>query len=93
MTDTSTSAEWTTERVIEIIRVLAREEELPSRLETAPISGDDTAETLGLDSIGAFVLIDRLETDTGANLPDDFLSLEDSVSVIAERLRAALSEA
>ncbi len=77
---------WTVERVIGVIRTLAAEDELPPRLETATISGEDTAETLGLDSIGAFSLVDRLEAEIGVPLPDDFLGLGDSVSAIAERL-------
>lgn len=79
-------ANWTVERVIGVIRVLAAEDEVPNRLETATITGDDTAETLGLDSIGAFSLVDRLESEIGVPLPDDFLGLGDSVSTIAERL-------
>lgn len=85
--DAHTNREWTAERVIEIIRTLAAEDELPGRLHTAPISGEDTAETLGLDSIGAFSLIDRLETESGTVLPDDFLALGDSIATIAERLQ------
>lgn len=79
--------EWSEERVIQIIRTLAAEDDLPARLTTAPISGKDTALTLGLDSIGAFALIDRLEAEVGVPLPDDFLRLEDSVMQIAKRLR------
>lgn len=86
----TTGGDWTTERVIEVIRILAAEDELPGRLQTAPISGEDSAETLGLDSIGAFSLIDRLEVDTGVTLPDDFLTLNDTIATIAERLRSAL---
>lgn len=78
---------WTEERVIGIIRTLAEEEELPEYLRTAPITGTDTVETLGLDSIGAVVLIDRLEADGGVPLPDDFLGFEDSVADIVQRLK------
>ena len=78
---------WTEERVIGIIRTLAEEEELPEYLRTAQITGTDTVETLGLDSIGAVVLIDRLEADGGVPLPDDFLGFEDSVADIVQRLK------
>jgi acyl carrier protein len=77
---------WTEERVIGIIRTLAEEEELPKHLRTAPINGADTVETLGLDSIGAVALIDRLEAEGGVPLPDDFLGFEDSVADIVQRL-------
>ena len=77
---------WSEARVIAIIRDLAGVEELPARLATAEISGADSAETLGLDSIGAFALVDRLEAEVGVPLPDDFVGLGDSVTVMAQRL-------
>lgn len=80
---------WTEARVIAIIRALAREDELPAHLATAEIEPADTAETLGLDSIGALALVDRLEDAAGTPLPDDFLTLKDSVGTIAARLRDA----
>ena len=78
---------WTEARVVAVIRRLAAEDELPARLQTADIGAGDTAETLGLDSIGALCLVDRLEEEAGTPLPDDFLDLKDSVGSIAERLR------
>ncbi|MGB1388926.1 MAG: acyl carrier protein [Paracoccaceae bacterium] len=79
---------WTTERVAEILRALAEEDELPQHLLKATISDGDTVETLGLDSIGAVALIDRLETEAGVALPDDFLDFKDTVADIAARLTA-----
>ena len=79
---------WTVDRVAGILRVLAEEDELPQHLLTAPITATDTVETLGLDSIGAVALIDRLETESGVALPDDFLDLKDSVADIVARLGA-----
>ena len=85
MADAQGSA-WTEDRVIAIVRELAAEDEVPEHLKTAEITGADTVESLGLDSIGAVALIDRLETEAGTALPDDFIDLNDSVSVIVERL-------
>lgn len=83
----STNGTWTTERVIEVIRELAKENEVPKELATAEITGDDTGETLDLDSLGAFSLVDRLEQDCGVRLPDDFLTQEDTVATIAARVQ------
>ncbi len=77
---------WTTERMAGILRELAEEDELPQHLLTATIKAEDTVETLGLDSIGAVALIDRLETEAGVELPDDFLDFKDSVADIVARL-------
>jgi acyl carrier protein len=87
MTDDDTQGGWTEARVVAVIRSLAAEDELPAHLQTAEIGAQDTAETLGLDSIGALCLVDRLEEEAGTPLPDDFLSLKDSVGSIAARLR------
>ncbi len=80
------------EKVIAAIRELASENLLPAHLKSAEINGGDTAETLGLDSIGAIDLIDRLESTIGVRLPDDFIGVEDSVATIAERLRQLQKE-
>ena len=77
---------WTVERVAGILCALAEENELPEHLLSASITGADTVETLGLDSIGAVALIDRLEGEAGVALPDDFLDFKDSVADIADRL-------
>ncbi len=84
MTDTP----WSVERVAAILRTLAQEDELPQHLLTAEITAADTVETLGLDSIGAVALIDRLESEAGVPLPDDFLDFKDSVADIVARLSA-----
>ena len=80
------SGDWNEARVIEVIRALAGEEELPAHLVTAEIKSTDTVETLGIDSIGAVALIDRLEEQVGVALPDDFLDFTDDVATIAGRL-------
>ena len=84
--DTQSNGPWTDERVIGILHDLAKEEELPEHILTGKITGDDTVETLGIDSIGAVALIDRLEAQVGLPLPDDFLNLEDNIASIVERL-------
>jgi acyl carrier protein len=78
------------EHVIRIIRALAREEELPEHLATAAITPEDTIETLGLDSLGAVSLIERLEAELGISLPDDFLDIADDIAGIARRLYAVV---
>jgi len=77
---------WTVERVVEVIRSLALEEDLPAHLSTSAIAGTDTVETLGIDSLGGAYLIERLEETIGIQMPDDFLAPEDDVAKIAKRL-------
>lgn len=84
--DKLNDASWTDERVSDILRELAKIEELPAHLVTGTIAGEDTVETLGIDSIGAVALIDRLEADSGVLLPDDFLDFDSTVSSIAQRM-------
>ncbi|MEM7318377.1 MAG: acyl carrier protein [Pseudomonadota bacterium] len=86
--DQHNKAVWTEDRLIGVIRDLAKENELPDHLITGKILGLDTVETLGIDSIGAVALIDRLEAEAGVLLPDDFLEFEESVEQIALRLNA-----
>ncbi len=82
------SANWTEERVIGVLRELAKNEELPAHLVTGTITGADTVETLGIDSIGGVALIDQLETDSGIPLPDDFLDFDTTVASITQQMNA-----
>ena len=84
--DQQSGTNWIEERVIGILRELAKEEELPGHLVAGPIVGTDTVESLGIDSIGAVWLIDRLEDEANILLPDDFLEFEESVASIAQRM-------
>lgn len=84
--DQQNGSAWTEDRVIGVIRGLAEEEDLPDHLKGGTISGTDTVETLGIDSIGAVALVDRLEEEAGVPLPDDFLELEDNIAAIVARL-------
>lgn len=79
---------WTTARVTDILRTLAKEEELPSYLTSAEISDTDTLETLGIDSIGAVALVDRLESEAGVLLPDDFLDFTDTMLDVVKRMNS-----
>ncbi len=92
MTDQEHTGAWTVERVAGVVRSLAEEEELPEHLKSAQISGQDTVETLGLDSLGAVFLIERLEELAGIPLPDDFLNFEDSIAVIADSINGLLGK-
>jgi acyl carrier protein len=74
------------EHTIGIIRALAREQELPEYLVTAAIRPEDTIETLGIDSLGAVSLIERLEAELDIMLPDDFLDIADNIAGITRRL-------
>ncbi|MGD9164959.1 MAG: acyl carrier protein [Chromatiales bacterium] len=76
------------EYLIRIIKALSVEAELPEHLITATITSEDTVETLGLDSLGAVSLIERLEAELGISLPDDFLDMADNIAGIARRLDA-----
>ncbi len=84
----SGSASWSVDRLVELMRQLARENELPEHLLEGEITGADTMESLGIDSIGAVAVVDRLEEQIGVLLPDDFLEFEESIAEIAERLNA-----
>ena len=86
--DQQSNAVWSVDRVTEILRQLAREEELPNHLISGPITGADTVATLGIDSIGAVGLIDRLESEADILLPDDFLDFKDSIDDIVTRLNS-----
>jgi acyl carrier protein len=78
------------ENTIRIIRSLAREQELPEYLVTAVIRPEDTIETLGIDSLGAVALIERLEVELDISLPDDFLDVADNIAGITRRLVVVL---
>jgi len=84
--DQQAGTSWTEERVIGIMRELAMEKELPEHLVDGEISSADTVEYLGLDSISAVVLLDRLEAEAGVLLPDDFFDVDDSVGSIAKSM-------
>lgn len=84
--DQQSITNWTEERVIGILRELAKEEDLPAHLVAGPITGADTVETLGIDSLGAVWLTDRLEAMINIPLPDDFLEYDNSVATIAQRM-------
>jgi acyl carrier protein len=86
--DQQSGANWTEERVIGILRELAKEQELPEYLVDSTIASEDTVEGLGIDSIGGVALIDRLEAEAGVHLPDDFLGYDDSVGNIAKRMNS-----
>ncbi len=90
MTDQQSSTPWSIERVVSVLRAMADEDELPEHLKAAQITGQDTVETLGLDSLGAVYLIERLELEAGVALPDDFIEFEDSIAVIAQRINQLL---
>ena len=92
MTDTNMADAWTADRVIAIIRELAKDAELPEHLVEGPISGKDTMDTLGIDSIGGVYLIERLEDATDLLMPDDFVELTFSLDEIAARLNRLIQE-
>lgn len=79
---------WTADRVIDILRSLAREEDRPNHLVEGKITGADTIETLGIDSIGAVALGDRLEGEAGVLLPDGLLDVVDKIDDIVQRLNS-----
>ncbi len=86
MTDTTIGATWTADKVIAIIRELAGKADLPEHLIEGDISGSDTVDTLGIDSIGGVYLVERLEEETGILMPDDFLELAFTLDELTERL-------
>lgn len=86
MTEDKTGDTWTADKIILIIRELARSTDLPEHLSTGEIKGSDTVDTLGIDSIGGVYLIERLEEETGILMPDDFVELNFDLDEIATRL-------
>lgn len=82
----SDSTEWTTEKLVGVLRELAGEDELPAHLKEGPIGESDTVTSLGLDSLGVVTVIERLEEMTGIPIPDDFIEMEDTIAGIAARL-------
>ena len=90
---TGESGPWTAERVIGIMRDLAKDDDLPNHLVTGEITGKDTVETLGIDSLGGAYLIERLEDTTGVQMPDDFLEPSDDIDRIASRLTDLIKSA
>lgn len=82
---------WTTDRVIALIKDMAGSEELPAHLKSATIKPEDTIISLGLDSLAAVMVIERLEEDTGEPIPDDFIDMDGTkISDIADRLNKLL---
>ncbi len=86
MMDQDKNTTWTAQDVVAVMRALASEADLPSRLVTGDISEADTMETLGIDSLGQVYLVERLEQLTGVLMPDEFLDVNDSLTVIATSL-------
>jgi len=82
----SNTEDWTAEKLVGVLRELAREDELPAHLKEGPIGEADTVTSLGLDSLGVVTVIERLEEMTGVPIPDDFIEMEDTISGIASRL-------
>ncbi|MEO7380965.1 MAG: phosphopantetheine-binding protein [Paracoccaceae bacterium] len=92
MTNNQKITIWTTQDVVEVLRSLAREEELPEHLVTGEITGADTVDSLGIDSLGGVYLIERLEEMTGLLMPDEFLDLDYNLAGIAERLNKFIQD-
>ena len=90
---TTKTTTWTTETVIEVLRALAAEDDLPAHLATGAITGQDTVDTLGIDSLGGAFLVERLEEMTDVQMPDDFVNLEDNIEAIAARLNDFIAKA
>jgi acyl carrier protein len=77
---------WKPEDIISVIRELARDGQFPAHLVDGEISERDSVDTLGIDSIGAVYLIDRLEVLTGVPMPDDFVAPGTDIGGIAARV-------
>lgn len=92
MTDAKASETWTSDAVIAVIRDLAGKGDLPDYLSEGEITGNDTVDSLGIDSIGGVYLIERLEELTGILMPDDFVELKFTVAELAERLNRLVEE-
>lgn len=90
MTDKITN--WTVDEVISVFRSLAKEDDLPAHLIEGEITGQDSVDTLGIDSLGGAFLVERLEELSGVQLPDDFFALEDNIAAIATRLTSLVEK-
>jgi acyl carrier protein len=83
---------WRSEDIISVIRELARDGQFPAHLVDGEISERDSVDTLGIDSIGAVYLIDRLEVLTGVPMPDDFVPPGTDIGGIAARVNEIVGE-
>ena len=83
---------WRSEDIISVIRELAGDGQFPSYLVDGEISELDSVDTLGIDSIGAVYLIDRLEVLTGVPMPDDFVPPGTDIRGIAARVNEIVGE-
>jgi acyl carrier protein len=83
---------WRSEDIISVIRDLARDGQFPAHLVDGEISERDSVDTLGIDSIGAVYLIDRLEVLTGVPMPDDFVPPGTDIGGIAARVNEIVGE-
>ena len=92
MTGPKSAIVWTSEDIISVIRELARDAQFPAHLVDGKISERDSVDTLGIDSIGAVYLIDRLEVLTGVPMPDDFVAPGTDISGIAARVNEIVGE-
>ncbi|MEM6887455.1 MAG: hypothetical protein AAF636_04865 [Pseudomonadota bacterium] len=92
MTGAAQTQNFTAEKVIEVVRDLARAGDLPNHLIDGDIKESDTVETLGIDSLGGAFLVERFEDTSGVLLPDDFVELQFSIAEIASRLNRILQE-
>jgi acyl carrier protein len=82
---------WTSGDIISAIRELAGDGHFPAHLVDAEILESDTVDSLGIDSIGAVYLIDRLEELTGVSMPDDFVPPGTDIRGIAARVNEIVS--
>jgi acyl carrier protein len=83
---------WKSEDIISVIRELAADGQFPSYLVDGEISELDSVDTLGIDSIGAVYLVDRLEELTGVPMPDDFVPPGTDIRGIAARVNEIVGE-
>jgi acyl carrier protein len=86
VTEPKSSRVWSSEDIIAVIRELAADGQFPSHLVSGGITEQDSVDTLGIDSIGAVYLIDRLEVLTGVPMPDDFVPPGTDLRGIAARV-------
>jgi acyl carrier protein len=63
---------------------LARAGDLPERLAEVHLTRETLIDELNLDSLAMLTLLQEIETETGAELPDDFIRPGMSIGSIAD---------
>jgi hypothetical protein len=74
------------EAVIQVIRNLAAQGDVPADLATLPLTATTTIGALGLDSLARLILLEDLSEGAAGYLADDELTHDTTLAALAARL-------